>query len=195
MRKFIIGTFTFLAILCFATNSFAAYTYATEILWTGTNVSGSERQDTDHALGAPNGDFLSLDLGGSAAFGFGTPFSGSAIVFEVTNGRDTIVNYLETVNVYVGNTFSLDPDDYGLVTQITNNVGTSNDSTTIDLTSFGFGGTYNYLLLVDTTPAVSSPDDGFDVNAVGVNAVPIPAAIWLLGSGIVGLVGFRRFSK
>ena len=30
--------------------------------------------------------------------------------------------------------------------------------------------------------------DGF----VGVSAVPIPGAVWLLGSGFLGLIGFRR---
>jgi hypothetical protein len=34
---------------------------------------------------------------------------------------------------------------------------------------------------------------GFDLDAVGViNAVPLPAAIWLMGSGLLGLIGIRR---
>ena len=32
----------------------------------------------------------------------------------------------------------------------------------------------------------------FSVAAIEVNAVPIPAAAWLLGSGLVGLVALRR---
>ncbi|MCP4115245.1 MAG: VPLPA-CTERM sorting domain-containing protein [Desulfobacteraceae bacterium] len=43
------------------------------------------------------------------------------------------------------------------------------------------------------TPFGSS---GFDLDAVGVinqgSPVPVPAAVWLLGSGLVGLVGLRR---
>jgi hypothetical protein len=34
---------------------------------------------------------------------------------------------------------------------------------------------------------------GLDFDAVGaINTVPVPAAVWLLGSGLVGLVGLRR---
>ncbi len=29
----------------------------------------------------------------------------------------------------------------------------------------------------------------------GVNAVPVPAAVWLLGSGLLGLIGVRRTSR
>jgi hypothetical protein len=32
----------------------------------------------------------------------------------------------------------------------------------------------------------------FTVSEIGLNAVPIPAAVWLLGSGLVGLVAIRR---
>lgn len=34
---------------------------------------------------------------------------------------------------------------------------------------------------------------GFDLDAAGViNAVPIPGSLWLLGSGLIGLVAIRR---
>ena len=40
------------------------------------------------------------------------------------------------------------------------------------------------------------PDDGITgLDNVQINAVPIPAAVWLLGSGLVGLVAIRRRMK
>jgi hypothetical protein len=38
----------------------------------------------------------------------------------------------------------------------------------------------------------SSAASYFYVDAVDVNLVPVPAAVWLLGSGLIGLVGLRR---
>jgi hypothetical protein len=36
--------------------------------------------------------------------------------------------------------------------------------------------------------------DGYDLN-FRVTPVPVPAAVWLLGSGLIGLIGIRRRSK
>lgn len=37
-----------------------------------------------------------------------------------------------------------------------------------------------------------SDGDGYAIDGIVTASTPIPAAIWLLGSGLVGLVGFRR---
>ncbi|WP_155325803.1 PEP-CTERM sorting domain-containing protein [Desulfosarcina ovata] len=42
-------------------------------------------------------------------------------------------------------------------------------------------------------PYPTSGSAGFDLDAIGViNAVPVPAAIWLLGSGLLGIIGIRK---
>ena len=38
-------------------------------------------------------------------------------------------------------------------------------------------------------------DDGGEFTAIFTNAVPIPSAVWLLASGLVGIVGFRKKFK
>ena len=46
-------------------------------------------------------------------------------------------------------------------------------------------------IIYEPYPTVGSA--GFDLDAIGViNAVPIPGAIWLIGSGLLGLIGIRR---
>ena len=58
------------------------------------------------------------------------------------------------------------------------------------------GDPFNGFLLDDaTTPDTSGTVlqfGGADGADVGVNAVPVPGAVWLLGSGLLGLVGIRR---
>jgi hypothetical protein len=44
----------------------------------------------------------------------------------------------------------------------------------------------------DTLSNYVSGDSGYVVGNAGVSAVPIPGALWLLGSGLIGLVGVRR---
>jgi hypothetical protein len=46
-------------------------------------------------------------------------------------------------------------------------------------------------VIYDPYPTVGSA--GFDLDAIGViNAVPVPGAVWLLGGGLLGLLGVRR---
>ena len=57
-----------------------------------------------------------------------------------------------------------------------------------------FTGTYNYIWF----EGGFYEDDGLThgnanfLDAFGANAVPIPGAVWLLGSGLLGLIGIRR---
>lgn len=48
-------------------------------------------------------------------------------------------------------------------------------------------------VLVDTNFSTFKP--GFAITAAAITVVPIPAAVWLLGSGLVGLLGFGRLRR
>lgn len=77
--------------------------------------------------------------------------------------------------------------DIALITFVAVNVGVSPTDVTIGL----FAGGSDRLWASDTLPS-------FDVmptfigGSVTVNPVPVPAAVWLFGSGILGLVGVAR---
>lgn len=62
------------------------------------------------------------------------------------------------------------------------------------------GERYSYLKLIDLLPhQSSSPYTGADIDAVGAISstypTPIPGAVWLLGSGLAGLIGASRKRK
>ena len=54
----------------------------------------------------------------------------------------------------------------------------------------------NFLLFADATIATDqnngSLSSAFDLQSHSVSAVPVPAAVWLMGSGFLGLLGFSR---
>jgi hypothetical protein len=50
----------------------------------------------------------------------------------------------------------------------------------------------NYVQLYDKSFYVQHGGGGFDSIKLNVSPVPIPGTLWLLGSGIIGIVGIRR---
>ncbi|PWR03391.1 hypothetical protein DKT77_05880 [Meridianimarinicoccus roseus] len=169
----------------------AATLYATNISWTnnGTVGSSNDRDNPLNALGAPDGKFMSLGLGGFADFTFGQLFTGPGVSYEITFGNRA--GYLETADVFAGFNGSF------------TKVG-SVDNASANGFIFNFNGVFDTLRLSDTTPGLPSTD-GYDVDAVGVTAsvnpapgpspVPLPAPALLLGAGLVGLGGLRRLRR
>jgi len=161
----------------------AATIYATGIDWTnnGTVGSSNNRDNKLNALGAPDGQFMSLGLVGAADFTFGQDFISRGTVWEVTFG--TRASYLETAEVllsYQGSNFVKVAD-----------IGNASASGS----NFTFNGRWDTLRLVDTTPGSSPSTDGYDVDAVGVSPVPIPAAGFLLLGALGGLAAMRLRRK
>ena len=70
-------------------------------------------------------------------------------------------------------------------------VDTNFDIDPISLIFFDFTGSYGEII---TTPfQLTRTTNGDDINIIiDFRAVPIPAAVWLLGSGLLGLWGIRR---
>lgn len=194
-----------------AANTAQAYTYATSGAWeAGSNVTiGSDRGDLSNALGAPDGPaegtFLSLGLGGAAVFDFGVEFDAAAIIFETTWGDPS--RWKEYADVYVANLsfdftaeagsggyaelFPLD-SSFTLAGHINNY-----QPETLSLDLSGLDGPFRYVLVVDTTGSFNdgAGGDGFDIDAVGVVPVPEPSTVFLLGVGVLGLVGLSRKLK
>ena len=136
---------------------------------------------------------------------------GEATPFEVTFGCDSpddgvCENHPEAAQVYYGTDTSLDFTTFtldSLQTEAANNsdfgyAGTVTNGSAQGGQSVIVGGSFSYILLVDATFenfSTSNSSDGFDVDAVSINPVPVPGAALLMGSGLAVAAMRRRRSK
>lgn len=143
------------------------------------------RSFTSKALGEANNSFYSLGKGGYIIFSFDNDFGTDGSVFEITYG--TRSSYVETANIFV----SYRGSDFEFATSV------DNQSTTGSFFSLPTVGPYDQLKIVDTSSIKNG--DGFDIDAVSVNAAPVPepATMLLFGIGLAGLAGtqLRRRKK
>ncbi|WP_116133658.1 hypothetical protein [Tropicimonas sp. IMCC34043] len=185
--KFIKSAAVAAAATIFSMGAANALTYATAVDWNpGAGAGTPGRSDIANALGATDGSFLSLGLGGTAIFEFGTDFTSPGAVVEVTFGN--VGGYPESVAVFVGNSYN----NYGDVLSW-QSAGVLSNADAQSGGAIAFSGNWKYLALVDTTSGGPSTD-GFDVDSVGVSAVPLPAGGLLLLSGL-GIAALRRRRK
>jgi len=148
-------------------------------------------------LGNPDGNFYSLGMqtsgdqnafGGSLILEIDPAFTGTAMIFEVTNPS----NHFEAAEVYVTNSLSsakgFSPLYVGTVDNGFGGQTTATSSVEI------VGGPWKYLVLTDIshTLAGSGSEDGFDVDSIKLSAVPVPGAALLLGTALVGMGALRR---
>lgn len=165
-----------------AAASHAAPIYATSVIdfTPGTYqkvVPG--RSDPAAALGAEDGKFVALGLGGSIVLGFSDPFRAIGKVFEVTFNNPA--KHKETADVFG----SVNGVVWVLLASLTNHISTN----------FSAPGTFTQLKIVDTSNGKGATFDGFDVDAVSVSPVPVPATGLLLAGGLFGLGALRRRAR
>lgn len=141
----------------------------------GTGITDPARTITANALGAADGAFLSLGLGGSATFSFGTVFAAPIRAFEVTFG--TRLNHEEIIEVFAGYMGSF--TSVGFITNLTG------------VDDLDFAGYFDQLKLVDISPAFAGRD-GFDIDAIAVSPVPLPAGGLLLLTALGAGAALRR---
>ena len=106
-----------------------------------------------------------------------------------------------TFNITSGHTYSLTggllSDALGLGSV---SLGFNGDTANALDGSFSFSGYLapgEYTLLIDALAYIDSATSAtasFDYD-LQLTAVPVPAAVWLFGSGLIGLVGFARRKK
>ena len=143
------------------------------------------RDNGANALGANDGDFFELGYEGWAEFTFGTSFDTSVTIFEVTFG--TVANWYEEAEVWVKGGAGA----FNFAGTISNAAAQGGGSVSL----IGFG-VLDTVKLIDNSPVrPNTTTGGFDVDAVRVSPVPIPAAAWLFGSALLGFFGVSRRRK
>jgi hypothetical protein len=156
--------------------------------------------DPNGSLGIPDFDYTVDPVthlpvptaGGCVSLG-----DGGQLILQFTDNALTISNS-PSYDLWIFEVGNDEPTEVSISTNGTTwiNVGVTSGATSgIDIDEFVSGGTYSYVRLVDVLADELTPNPiaGADIDAVGaISSVPIPAAFWLLGSGLIGLVGIRR---
>jgi hypothetical protein len=179
----------------------AATIYATSAIEIGDasalRGTANDRDNLNNAFGAADGAFFELGYEGVFEFQFGTPtgqaFFGPGSIVEITFGNRN--SFPEAVKIEVG----LKGNAASFITAAPNPVVNNGPAGS---SAFTFAGVFDTVRLTDVTratfPKGAGSDDrtgGFDVDAIGVSPVPLPAAGFLLLGGLGGLVALRRRRK
>ena len=184
MKKFLIGIVTLVAAVMLSSPAFGALTTYT------------------YDMG-PTG-LVYNDLGtGDYSFGFWdatvkelTPVALNPLYIEGNSGDPNVITSLN--DAWGSNGVALDLNTTYFYKNDSPTGGIQEFDPAVEIVLFKWGAGFNpysqYAFLLDGfTPKVewSVPKDSMS-HVSGISAVPVPAAAWLLGSGVLGLVAIRR---
>ena len=141
----------------------------------GSN-SRAVNDPTGGAIRFPYGSSMTLQLSSGGLFSLGTV--DLAEYSSVFDGNKIAVSFIghKDNGVTVFQNFTIDG--------LRDGVGGIDDFET-----FTFSSDFTNLVYVEVGSTIFSMDN------LSVSAVPIPAAVWLFGSGLIGLIGFARHKK
>lgn len=92
------------------------------------------------------------------------------------------------VSAFTGTTLGGQTGDQSLAIRTENNIGTTDNSVFRECTSNAIFSVRNCPLSQDVGEALSNPGTW----TVSVSEVPVPATLWLFGSGLLGMIGLAR---
>ena len=132
---------------------------------------------------------------GTVNFLFGDLLGGTLAMFD-----DNDLNYTGAfLNIDVPSVVSIDADGFGGNYIATDSNGTLNlsdsDQFILGLNVGGAWLTDSGVVSLGANAYTVSFNNGGSVVEVDVQVVPVPAAVWLMGSGLLGLLGLSRKNK
>ena len=205
MARFRKTAFTAAALALMAGGASAAsMTFAQQVMvqpggpTVGAQCNTNLRTDLCNTLGEDDGDFAggvgngffslgNLDPGDVLSFDFGVHFTGPIYVYEVTGGN--VANHEEAAVIELIASDLMGADHVKTVYN-TDGVKVGGTTSRYEIVFDSIGGPFSSLRV----QYVGTPNttDGFDLDAIAVSAVPVPAAGLLLLAGLGGLAAARR---
>jgi len=214
-KKFLLGAVLSLLILISASTVQAAQVY-----WTDWTTQGTQEVTGTMTIGSKTVDVtfsgvysFAQTSGGTNYWNPATPYLSPTVdnappasdIIGLSTGGSVTITFSEAVTnpllalvSWNGNTVDFGEDEITFLSYGHGYWGNGTPVMNGDSTGFyGSGEVHGVLQVTGTYSSItfshtSEGWHGLTVGAVDLAPVPIPAALWLFGSGLVGLVGLRR---